>query len=221
MGSTMLPKVSYLTMMDKYLLLGFVALIVLVFENAFAGSVFRGEDREEKENLMDMIFLVTFSVMWLGVHIIMLFALLFKDFMRVSWEEMNEIDQAEDEEAEFVFAEKENVEGNAESEAAKSEWEYYKKMGVMQRAEAYARKNNIKRTGTFHMKVKEERQRSLEANTVKKPNRCSLRQDLSIRTCLRNWSRCHLLQWMLLNRLLPKRRMNRHHHSLEGHWRCR
>lgn len=91
--------------------------------------------------------------MWLGVHIIMLFALLFKDFMRVSWEEMNEIDQAEDEEAEFVFAEKENVEGNAESEAARSEWEYYKKMGVMQRAEAYARKNNIKRTGTFHMKV--------------------------------------------------------------------
>lgn len=48
-------------MMDKYLLLGFVALIVLVFENAFAGSVFGGEDREEKENLMDMIFLVTFS----------------------------------------------------------------------------------------------------------------------------------------------------------------
>ena len=61
----MLSTVSYLTMMDKYLLLGFIALIVLVAENAFCGSIFQGtDDQEDKENLMDLVFLVTFSGMY-------------------------------------------------------------------------------------------------------------------------------------------------------------
>ena len=91
--------------------------------------------------------------MWVGVHFILLAALMFKDFMRVSWADMDLVDQQEDEEAEFVFAKMENVDGNQESAAAMAEWQQYKNMGVMQRAEAYARKNNIKRSGTFHMKV--------------------------------------------------------------------
>ena len=35
--STMLPKVSYLTIMDYYLLVGFVALILMIAENAIVG----------------------------------------------------------------------------------------------------------------------------------------------------------------------------------------
>ena len=36
--SEYLPRVSYLTYMDYYLLTGFVSLVLLIFENAFAGS---------------------------------------------------------------------------------------------------------------------------------------------------------------------------------------
>jgi len=97
---------------------------------------------------------------------VLLAALLFKDFMRVSWAEMDEIDQAEDDEAEFVFAEMDNVKGQEETEEGKAEWQQYRKMGVMERAESYAKKSGIRRTGTFHMKVKEERQKNLENNTV-------------------------------------------------------
>merc|ERR1712083_808550 len=38
--------------------------------------------------------------------------------------------------------------------------------GVMQRANEFAKGNKIKRTGTFHQKVREERAKSLEDNTV-------------------------------------------------------
>ena len=58
--STMLPKVSYLTMMDKYLLLGFVALIALVFQNAFA-TVFEDPDQQD---LFDLVFALIFG----GTH---------------------------------------------------------------------------------------------------------------------------------------------------------
>ena len=52
--STMLPKVSYLTIMDYYLLIGFVALIILIFENAFAG--FAGLDDHFAKTFDDICF---------------------------------------------------------------------------------------------------------------------------------------------------------------------
>jgi len=78
----------------------------------------------------------------------------------------NKIDKAEDEEAEFVFAESQNVSGREETESGKNDWNKYKKYDVMDRADLYAKSNNIKRTTTFLKKVKQEKKRKATENAV-------------------------------------------------------
>merc|ERR1719384_99722 len=161
--STMLPKVSYLTVMDYYLLLGFLALILMIAENAIAGIPSLDKFGDD----IDLWCALIFGVMWVTTHIIALIALLRKECLRISWEEMDEIDSAEDEEAEFIFADKEYIKGNAESEGGKADWNKYKKFSVMERADLYAKTNNIKRSGTFHKKLKQEKNRKATENMEK------------------------------------------------------
>ena len=97
--------------------------------------------------------------MWATVHVIALIALLRKECLRVSWEEMDAIDQAEDEEAEFIFAESKYVVGQQETQKGKDEWAKYQKFDVMERADLYAQSNNIKRTGTFVKRMTKHKQR--------------------------------------------------------------
>merc|ERR1711902_351301 len=64
---------------------------------------------------------------------------------------MDEIDKAEDEEAEFIFAERDSkyVVGKKETEKGKNEWKAYAEYDYMERADKYANENNIKRSATF------------------------------------------------------------------------
>eukprot|EP01084_Bolivina_argentea_P318433 552228_1 len=151
----MLPKVSYLTIMDYYILLGFVSVMVLIAENAIAGV----QSLDKYGAAIDLWCAILFGAMWLIVHIIALVALLRNECLRVSWTDMDKIDQEEDEEAEFIFAEDKFITGNNETEQSKSDWKKYQNYNVMDRANIYAKANNIKRTGTFVKKLKAEKKK--------------------------------------------------------------
>merc|ERR1712013_264177 len=159
--STMLPKVSYLTIMDYYILVGFGLLMLMIAENAIAGI--EGFTLEYSDDI-DLIFAIALGAIWLGIHIVGTVALLRKECLRVTWEEMGEIDKAEDDEAEFVYADSKYVNGKEETTYGKEQWAKYKKFEVLERADLYARDNGIKRTGTFAMKLKKEQQRKATEN---------------------------------------------------------
>jgi len=144
------------TIMDYYLLVGFVALILMIAENAIVGIPALDDAGAE----IDLWCAIIFGAMWMIVHVIALIALLRKECLRVSWEEMDRIDGEEDEEAEFIFAEMTHVQGQEESAKSKSEWEKYKAMDVMERANLYAKDNNIKRSGTFMKKIDRHRKKT-------------------------------------------------------------
>eukprot|EP01083_Nonionella_stella_P063989 166364_1 len=147
--SLMLPKVSYLTLMDYYLLLGFLALILLIAENAIAGI----PALEAYGAAIDLYSAIFFAGTWLIVHFICLGALLSKEFLRISWREMDKIDREEEEETEFIFADMKYVAGNDETEYGRRDWQKYKDYDVLHRADMYAKTHNIRRTGTFQKKL--------------------------------------------------------------------
>ncbi len=57
--STMLPKVSYLTVMDYYMLSGFVMLILMVLENAVCGAI----ESDDVGNAIDLWCSIVFGGM--------------------------------------------------------------------------------------------------------------------------------------------------------------
>lgn len=130
-----------------------MALILMIAENAIVGIPALDNVGAD----IDLWCALIFGVAWLVVHVIALIALLRKECLRVSWEEMDRIDGEEDEEAEFIFAEMEHVTGNEETKKSLAEWEKYKGMDVMERANLYAKQNNIKRSGTFMKKINKQR----------------------------------------------------------------
>lgn len=147
--STMLPKVSYLTFMDYYLLTGFIALIVIITENAINGIEGLGSNARE---YVDDVCMAAFGTLWLVIHVIALYALLDKECLRVSWQKMDEIDKAEDEEDEFVFAKPDKTQGKTESKECQQDWENFKQYtDPLERAQEYAKKHGIKRTATFNV----------------------------------------------------------------------
>ncbi len=93
-------------------------------------------------------------MIWVVEHVIALLALVRKKCLRVTWEEMDAIDQAEDEEAEFIFAEPQYVKGREETKDGKAEWTKYQKLDVLERADEYAKDHGIRRTNTFKQKMK-------------------------------------------------------------------
>merc|ERR1712244_209502 len=84
----------------------------------------------------------------------------------IETEQETEEQKEEDNKAEFVFAESQNVSGREETESGKNDWNKYKKYDVMDRADLYAKSNNIKRTTTFLKKVKQEKKRKATENAV-------------------------------------------------------
>ena len=89
--SSMLPKVSYLTWMDYYILTGFVALILLIGENAFLGIDSIDNDTA---NAVDLGFAIAFSVIWASLHLFLAWLMLSENRGRVPWEVMDEIDKS-------------------------------------------------------------------------------------------------------------------------------
>ena len=87
---TMLPKVNYLTLMDYYLLVGFIALTLLIGENAVAGISALPDD---VSIAIDWASAILFGGVWIILHILCLVALLDKEFLRKTWEVMDAEDQ--------------------------------------------------------------------------------------------------------------------------------
>jgi len=121
---TMLPKVNYLTLMDYYLLVGFIALTLLIGENAIAGI---GDIPSDVRSAIDWGSAIIFGLVWIVLHILCLVAMYDKEFLRKTWEVM---DQEDKEEGDVWFRPEkpEHVKYNAPISTA--QWnEVYKKIG--------------------------------------------------------------------------------------------
>merc|ERR1712154_2985 len=132
-----LPKVTYLTVMDYYLLEGFIMLTLLIAENGFVGiqtwkPIQSITTRENIDNWVAIIFLV----LWGMTHIWWLFILWNKNFMRIPWDKMDELDS--EEEDEFKYAKKEKSIGRPQSKEVLDEWQKYKGKSPKLRASVYA-----------------------------------------------------------------------------------
>ena len=88
--SSMLPKVSYLTWMDYYILLGFVALIIMVGENAIVGFE---QISEENAAYVDLVLGGLFGIIWVAVHIAIAWVMLSENAARIPWEVMDQLDK--------------------------------------------------------------------------------------------------------------------------------
>jgi hypothetical protein len=143
---SMLPKVTYLTLMDYYIMVGFLALSLLICENAIVGISHVGAVAK----YIDYGFGVVFGLMWTIIHVVAVICLARKDFLRISWEEMDRIDQEEDKDSEFIPADKNKMKGNAQSEERVKEWEERKAMTPFERAKSYNEEHG------FPMEVDEE-----------------------------------------------------------------
>merc|ERR1712013_240605 len=112
-----LPKITYLTIMDYYLLEGFIMLTLLIAENAATGVPTWGSQalRQSLSNYMALVF----AVVWGVTHILWMVVLYRESFMRVAWERMSELD--EEDEDEFLYAPAKRVKGRAESKEVREE----------------------------------------------------------------------------------------------------
>jgi len=129
-----LPKITYLTLMDYYLLEGFLMLTLLIAENAATGVATWGTQqmRQSASNWMAL----AFAVVWALTHLWWMTVLLTKSFMRVSWERMEELDGEEGDE--FLYAPEKRVKGRVQSKAVLEEWAHFKLKSPRTRASVYA-----------------------------------------------------------------------------------
>jgi hypothetical protein len=157
--STMLPKVSYLTIMDYYILVGFVALVLLIFENAIVGiSSLEQEIRRD----IDYGFALVFGAAWVLIHILALYALINGNFLRLSWEKMDEIDKQADPDADIEYPTK--VEASKPSDY----WSRYKNMKPSDRSKAVAQQMKEKARDVSRQEPIEEKVEEDAGDTYKK-----------------------------------------------------
>ena len=104
--ASILPKVSYLTLMDYYLIVTFVALTILLFEQAIISmpSVINYVHAD----IIEYCILFIWASIWFGVHIISFIALINDNFLRITWTKMDRIDSEIDDEAQWEWALPEN-----------------------------------------------------------------------------------------------------------------
>eukprot|EP01084_Bolivina_argentea_P318437 552236_1 len=132
-----LPKVTYLTIMDYYLLEGFIMLTLLIFENAFVGiTSWEATKSQNKRQSIDQTIAIVFCILWGLTHIFWGVVLINKSFMRISWEKMDEIDSVDDDE--FSYAPKNMSIGRPQSKEVIDEWNKKKGMSPNLRASVYA-----------------------------------------------------------------------------------
>jgi len=136
--STMLPKVSYLTLLDYYIIVGFVALTILIGENAICGI---STLDQETTFAIDFLFGACFGAAWIMLHLVSLYCLSNKNFLRKSWEAMDLLDSQEDPDAEWTKVETVNLHSKTETDESKQAWERYKNKSADKRADAYAEDN--------------------------------------------------------------------------------
>ena len=89
--STMLPRVTYLTIMDKYLLLSFIMIVILIGENTIVAvqGLFPSIEWVEA---FDWTFSVAFYIGWGIIHLFFVLTLIWPSFYRLSWNQMYLID---------------------------------------------------------------------------------------------------------------------------------
>ena len=132
-----LPKVTYLTVMDYYLLLGFIMLTLLIFENAFIGiTSWEPIEKTDTRVSIDTLFATCCVIVWAVTHIWWMVILFNKRFMRVPWDKMDEIDQAEDDE--FRYCEEKRAIGCPQSKEVLDEWKKFSGQDYKLRASVYA-----------------------------------------------------------------------------------
>jgi len=149
--SSMLPKVAYLTLMDYYLLIGFVMLVILIGENAINGI---NGIPLHIQYYVDYAFIATFSIIWILLHIVALLVVLDKNLFRIPWKTVDAIDKKEDEEEGFIEASINDIKANKETDVSKQLWENFKFRTPEERAkiifESRARKTTQDPSGHFH-----------------------------------------------------------------------
>lgn len=131
----MLPKVNYLTLMDYYLLAGFIAVTALMAENALAGwDIFDDNWKTAFEWTSGIIFLG----IWGFIHFIAVLCAWSPSFLRKTWEQMDKEDSEEEEV--WVFADKIEY----APPVSQDEWDkVYKKLGGPEDRAAYYRASHV------------------------------------------------------------------------------
>ena len=92
--STMLPRVTYLTIMDGYLLLSFISIIALICENTIVGIP--NAFSQDAVVAFDYSFAVGFYIFWGAIHSLFAITLIWPEFGRVGWRAMYDIDSADE-----------------------------------------------------------------------------------------------------------------------------
>merc|ERR1712130_28972 len=128
-----LPKITYMTLMDYYLNLGFLMLTFLVCENALTG--WEGMASAKNRKIVDQWIMIGFVAVWAVVHVWWLAVCVSEHFMRVSWERMNELDQIEEDE--FKYAPEKRTISNPQSIEVIREWQRLRGKSVNDRKSVY------------------------------------------------------------------------------------
>lgn len=77
------PKLTYMTYMDKYVMLGFLFIMIAIAENAILVIDSLAEVVDPVE--FDIIFQGVYIVSWVLVHVIIVFCMLFPNVLRTGW----------------------------------------------------------------------------------------------------------------------------------------
>merc|ERR1711933_88038 len=86
-----LPKVNYLTVMDYYLLEGFIMLTLLIAENAFVGiESWKPIETEKTRDQIDNMMTYIFAIVWGITHIWWMIVICSPTFMRIPWDKLDE-----------------------------------------------------------------------------------------------------------------------------------
>ena len=121
--STMLPRISYLTLMDKYLLFSFVMIVVLIAENTVVAVDGLFKD-STWVSAFDYTFCLGFYIGWGVIHLFFVFTLIVPGFYRIGWTDMYEIDSEDSDSDELVLGnEYQFVQTRDESKACVERWQ--------------------------------------------------------------------------------------------------
>ena len=113
--------------MDKYLLLSFFMIIVLMAENAFVAVKGFGFSKDWTR-AFDYTFCLGFYIGWGAIHLFFLVTLIIPGFYRIPWTEMYELDNEEDDDDQAVVAsDYQYVTTPDESDTCRKKWEEKKK----------------------------------------------------------------------------------------------
>eukprot|EP01083_Nonionella_stella_P057576 151083_1 len=122
--SESLPKITYFTIMDYYLLEGFLILTMLIVENTCSGLTSWPISRRES---IDIWIGWICAAVWIVTHVWWCIVLFNRRFMRIGWQQMDKLDE---EEVVWKKAATHKYVGRKQSTQVLHDWEAFKQANI-------------------------------------------------------------------------------------------